>query len=219
VERPQERNALTRRRGLRRRWLVDFQRLPLQELRDSTRVDGLEEAVLEELLDARPASGAQPLDRRVEVVLGAAQVRLRAAASAPTRSSPTRTPRGAIALPSRCARAAGSTAASSIWPSAPPPTLRSRGNVRTVGDNESIRALPLIDKATRRASAGSPSTRPRLDKGDDLLDRSTASARRATYGRSSRFADPRREARCAQAVDVRDGEWRFAGSRSKRGAS
>jgi hypothetical protein len=49
-------------------------RLPLEELRHPGRVDRLEKAVLEELLDVRPTSGAQSLDRRFEVVVGATQV-------------------------------------------------------------------------------------------------------------------------------------------------
>ena len=89
-------------------------------------------------------------------------------------------------------------------------------NVRTARDNESIHALPLIDKARERGFAVETAS---MDKGNavgPVYDGSDARNVRPIIPLRQTIAVERGD---AEPPMCEHGEWRFAGSDSKRGAS
>jgi hypothetical protein len=89
-------------------------------------------------------------------------------------------------------------------------------NVRTARDNESVHALPLLDTTTARGFAVETAAR---DKGYDIGPIYDGCEDRDVHPIIPASPDHRSRSRRPKPPTCERGDWRFAGSDSKRGAS
>ena len=138
------------------------------------------------------------------------------AVSAPTASSPTPTHLGGIVRPSRRRKGGGYYGYKLDMAVCTMTDLPLAWNVRTARDNESIHALPLLDAVRARGFAAETAA---LDKGYDV-----GPIYDGCEERNCHPIIPLRETHAVKrgehkAPTCEHGEWRFAGSDFKRGAS